>query len=200
MNFQEFWWSTKLSYFFKKRRFKKVIDLLDIDLQKDNTILDVGSATGKDFIKFLNGNDNFHITGIDIEPHTIKQNNVKQILCDAESLPFSDKSFDYVVSIGLLEHIEPIEKLSKVISEIDRVAKSYCIIVPCINTPIEPHHKLYKWQLRDRNHKKQIGGVGVNYYSDDTWMKFKHFKGAKTQRFWYIPFMISNLIIHKKSN
>jgi len=200
MNMQEYWWSTSLSHYYKKRRFNKIVNLLNIDLEKDLNILDVGSATGKDFIKFLNGRKNLKITGVDIDKYTLEQDNVTQLLCDAQELSFPDKSFDITISIGLLEHIEPIEKISKILSEIDRVSKSYCLIVPCINTIIEPHLKSYRWQMRDRNHKKQINDVGVNYLSDDAWTKFTNLNGAKTERLWYIPFLISNLIIYKRDN
>ena len=199
MNIQENWWSTSLSQKIKKRRFDLICSTMDIDLNKKFSLLDVGAATGKDFIKFLDGYDNIDITGIDIDDYEINQANVKQIKGDAQNLPFEDKSFDYIVSMGVLEHIEPIEKLCKVISEIDRVSKEYCVVVPCINTVLEPHLKSFRWQLRDYNKKEQIEGVGVNYFSDDAWLRFEGFKDASIKRFWYIPGLLLNIMIYKKS-
>jgi ubiquinone/menaquinone biosynthesis C-methylase UbiE len=198
MNIQESWWSTSLSEKLKERRFQKIISTMDIDTDKEFNLLDVGCATGKDFVKFLDGYENIQITGIDIDDYEINQKNVKQMKVDAEKLPFEDKSFDYIVSMGVLEHIEPIEKLCKVISEIDRVSKEYCVVVPCINTVLEPHLKSFRWQLRDYNKKKQIEGVGVNYFSDDAWLKFDGFKDASIKRFWYIPGVLLNVMIYKK--
>ncbi|KUK77282.1 MAG: Methyltransferase type 11 [candidate division WS6 bacterium 34_10] len=100
--------------------------------------------------------------------------------------------------MGVLEHIEPIEKLCKVVSEIDRVFKEYCVVVPCINTVLEPHLKSLRWQLRDYNKKRRIEGVGVNYFSDDAWLKFDGFKDASIKRFWYIPGILLNIMIYKK--
>jgi ubiquinone/menaquinone biosynthesis C-methylase UbiE len=198
MSFQEFWWGTSLSSYFKNRRFNIICNTMGLDLNKKFSMLDVGCATGKDFIHFVGDRENVSITGIDIDDYKIEQKNVTLIKGDAERLEFKDKSFDFVISMGVLEHIEPIEKLCNMISEIDRVSKSYCIVVPCINTNIEPHIKQYKWQIRDFNKKKQIKGVGVNYFSDDAWLKFKGFSNAKTKRFWYIPGVFSNLMIYKK--
>jgi hypothetical protein len=55
MNIQKSWWSTSLSEKLKERRFHKIISTLDIDLDKDFNLLDVGCAIGKDFVKFLDG-------------------------------------------------------------------------------------------------------------------------------------------------
>ena len=200
MTMQERWWSSRFAKILKTRRFNFIVNTMGLDLDKDTKMLEVGSATGKDFIAFLKDKPCFKITGIDIDKYVIDHPTATQIQGDAENLPFADKSFDFVISLGLLEHIEPIEKLSKVISEIDRVAKSYCIVIPAINTRIEPHMKSWKWQLRDRNHKKQFRHAGLNYYSDDAWTKFGGFHGAKTKRFWYIPQLISNLVIYKTEN
>ena len=49
----------------------------------------------------------------------------------ATAIPFADKSFDAVISLDMLEHIEP-SKRKQVIQEMLRVAKSQvCIGVPC---------------------------------------------------------------------
>ncbi len=200
MTFQELWWKTGIAKWLKTRRFAFIVRTMGLDLTRETEMLEVGSATGKDFIAFLKDYPNFKITGIDIDKYEIDHPTAVQIQGDAENLPFEDKSFDFVISLGLLEHIEPIEKLSKVIMEIDRVAKSYCIVIPAINTRIEPHLKSWRWQLRDRNYKKQFKHAGVNYYSDDAWTKFTGFKGANTKRFWYIPGLISNLVIYKTEN
>ena len=55
------------------------------------------------------------------------------------SLSFEDNYFDCTVSIGVIEHITPIDKLNGMINEINRVSRNYIIIVPSISTFIEPH-------------------------------------------------------------
>ncbi len=194
---QALWWNIGLSKYFKKRRLQRVIDVFG-DFRHDScSILDVGCANGKDLVQYLKDYPNLKIFGIDPVDYGIRQDNFQYIKGIAEELPFEDKSIDYVVSMGLLEHIEPVENLCRAISEIERVAKNYCVIIPAVNTPLEPHTKAILWQLRDRNHKKQYKHAGVNYYSDDTWTKFAGFIGARTKRFWYIPGVICDLIIYK---
>jgi ubiquinone/menaquinone biosynthesis C-methylase UbiE len=114
---------------------------------------------------------------------------------DAEHLDFEDKYFDIVVSFGLFEHIQPIEKLCKAISEVERVAKSYVICVPSIATVFEPHVMSFYWQLRSP--KKKAPHNALNYCSDDAWLQFNGFSGAKITRFWYIPLLIQDTFIYK---
>lgn len=196
MNLQELWWSTKLSKLLKNRR-KKVIENIIGDIYNQNLkILDVGCGTGKDFINYYKDNSNISFTGVDIDKYEINQKNAKFLQLDAQKLPFKDNEFDICVSIGVLEHISPIEKLCDIISEIERVGKKYVIVVPCINTPFEPHTRSIYWQLRGMDKKKRYSNAPLNYFSDESWISFSGFKNAKTKRFWYISFIKSDLIIY----
>ena len=197
MNIAEIWWSSKIAKYLKQRRLNRVLELVgDIRNQKKN-ILDVGSGSGKDFIQHFRYDKNLQFTAIDIEEYKLNQNNCKFMQLDAKQLPFSNKFFDLTVSFGVLEHITPIEKLAKIITEINRVSKHYCIIVPCINTFFEPHVKDIFWQLRDIKYKKTYSQAPLNYFSDEAWLSFKGFSGAKVTRFNYIPFIKNDLIIYK---
>jgi ubiquinone/menaquinone biosynthesis C-methylase UbiE len=149
-------------------------------------------------LKFFKDVKGVNLTGIDIAPQNIRQSNVTFLQMDAEATPFKDKSFDLTVSIGVLEHIEPIEKLSKVIAEIDRISKAYAIIVPNISTLLEPHTVDFFWQLRAGNKKKKYGAL--NYFSDEAWLQFGGFSGAEIRRFAYIPGLIKNTVIVKRLN
>jgi ubiquinone/menaquinone biosynthesis C-methylase UbiE len=184
----------------KKRRLSYVNTILGGRLFNKSwlngkNILEIGCSSGADFLHFFENSKEVNLTGIDIEPQNIRQSNVTFLQMDAESTPFKDKSFDLTVSIGVLEHIEPIEKLSKVIAEIDRISKEYVIIVPNILTLLEPHTVDFFWQLRAINKKKKYNAL--NYYSDDAWLKFGGFSGAKVTRYSYIPGLIKNTVIAK---
>ncbi len=52
---------------------------------------------------------------------------LKQVVADAASLPFTDRSFDFVVTVDVIEHIAP-EKRQQAVSEWVRVAKHELII------------------------------------------------------------------------
>ena len=131
-----------------------------------------------------------NLYGIDVFDTGLAQDNFKLIIADAETIPFPDGWFDIVVSFGVLEHIEPIDKLDRVIKEIKRVAKKYCIVVPSISTVIEPHMLSPFWQLRHHNMSWNL-----NYFSDEAWTKFSDFHDAKTKRTYYLSLLISNLMV-----
>jgi ubiquinone/menaquinone biosynthesis C-methylase UbiE len=170
--------------------------LFDKSWLNGKKILEIGCSSGADFLQFFKDIKGVNLTGIDIAPQNIQQSNVTFLQMDAETIPFQDKSFDLTVSIGVLEHIQPIEKLSKVIAEIDRVSKEYVVIVPNISTFFEPHTVSFFWQLRARNKKKKHNTL--NYFSDDAWLKFEGFSGVEITRFSYIPGLIKNTIITKR--
>ena len=159
-------------------------------------MLEVGCATGKDCIQFLNGREDIEIVGVDIQDYGLKQDNFSLKLADAESIPYPDNYFDITVSIGVLEHIVPIEKLSRVIKEIERVSKSFVVIVPSINTVIEPHIARFFWQLQNREKKPKYAGTLI-YMSDEAWLAFEGFSGAKSCRYNHIPLFINNLVIYQ---
>jgi len=181
-----------------KQRLSYVNDLVGCDLtdaDKYRSILEIGCANGKDFVQFCSKNRDVQITGVDIRDYGLRQDNFVMTVADAESLDFVDDNFDLTVSFGVLEHIQPIEKLCRVISEIERVSKSYVVIVPAVSSIVEPHAASLLWQLRDHNKKKHY--PYLNYFSDEAWLQFEGFKGAQTKRFFHFFPFVSNLVIYK---
>lgn len=91
-------------------------------------IIDVGCGTG--LVSQLY--PNFDITGIDISDGMLSNNPYKWVKAAAESIPFPDNTFDFVVCRSLLHHLDnPIKGLE----EMYRVAK-----------------KGAKWSCWDPNH------------------------------------------------
>lgn len=174
----------------KRRRFHHLCRRLD-PLPPNPRVLEVGCSTGKDFLQFLP--KDCEIFGVDLIQYSELDPRVNFVLADAEMLPFPDKYFDLAVSIGLLEHVQPIEKLCNVIREIERVAKQYAVVVPCISTPLEPHVLRMGWQIR--GHYSKAPFEALNYFSDDAWLQFGGFRSARTERLWYLPGLIHNLCI-----
>lgn len=110
------------------QRYKPVIDII----KSEGTalkILDVGGGN-ESILPFINENKfNYDITSADVKFRGKKK--VKTIVASADSLPFKDKSFDFVISIDTLEHI-PKNKRKKAVAEMMRVAKEKVIIAcPC---------------------------------------------------------------------
>ncbi len=87
----------------------------NISINKDTKILDVGCGTGvsSDFECF--------VVGIDPSLELLMLNkNPMRVLGVAESLPFKNESFDYVISVTSIHNFDGIEKS---ISEIKRVGR-----------------------------------------------------------------------------
>ena len=158
-------------------------------------ILEVGCANGKDFVTLVAGHDDLQIYGIDLVDKGLRQKNFTMIVGDAAQLDFPEDYFDVVLSFGVLEHVQPVEKLCRMIAEIDRVGKSYYNVVPAVSTLVEPHTSSILWQLRGR--KRKTPHRSLNYYSDDAWLQFEGFRGASLKRFFHIPPFITNLVIYR---
>ena len=94
--------------------YKNKMDFVEENILDNIKLLDVGCGEGNYF--HLYEDLNIDYKGIDIDcPET--KNTIK---CGAEKLPFKDKSFDMVVCMDVLEHVED---PFAAISEIHRVLK-----------------------------------------------------------------------------
>ena len=192
-------WKKYGSESLKKRRFNKIMEKIDMPKDRPLKVLEVGCANGMDFIRFTNDKD-FDISAVDLNYYEFERKDVKFYQADAAKLPFADKEFDVVVSIGLLEHIEPMEKLCEVIAEFDRVGKHQVSVVPSVSTFIEPHCAGFRFPLR--LHKKMFSEqegmpLHLNFFSEHTWTKFSGFWGCQVGKFYYMPPIIKNTIIYK---
>ncbi|MFH1063083.1 MAG: class I SAM-dependent methyltransferase [Candidatus Omnitrophota bacterium] len=71
------------------------------------------------------------IVGVDLKTTGPRYGNMSLVKADAAALPFRDNSFDFVVSVDMLEHI-PERSRQKVVGELLRVCKKKAFIgVPC---------------------------------------------------------------------
>ncbi len=175
----------------KRRRIEIVGGILGVDFFDGPglSICDVGCGSGKDFARPLAGTAH-RLTGVDVVDVELRQDNFQLIQTDAANIPVADGHFDLVVSFGVLEHIEPMEHLCQVISEIQRIGKRFAIVVPCVSTRLEPHVLKFGWPLQPARER-----IDINYLSDQAWLKFKGFDQARTYRFDYVPGLITNLLI-----
>lgn len=193
-------WCARFAGSLKARRLRFIDErilgsrLFDARWLSGKRLLDVGCGLGRDFIRFLAHHDSVEIHGVDLVERRIQQANFIFTQADAANLPFADKSFDLCVSFGVFEHISPMESLCKAASEIHRVAKAYVVVVPSIDTLLEPHTVQFHWQLKSA--ARTWHDVPLQYCSEGTWRGFGGFSEAKTRRFSYLPLLIRNLIIY----
>src|SRR5260370_450162 len=130
-----------------------------------NTLLDVGGNTGMDS-EFLPLYQAFReVTVVNLDPSPDRQTlpHVRRMLADGCCLPFGDRSFDWVFSNAVLEHVGGIESQRKFGAEIARVARrGYFVTTPNKFFPIEPHTLLPLYQFLPERWQRK--GVGISPY------------------------------------
>jgi len=66
-------------------------------------------------------------TGLDFSEEALKRLTCPAVLASVTQIPFSDRSYDFVLCSEVLEHLDKID-LQKAISEMSRIAKKYLLI------------------------------------------------------------------------
>lgn len=127
------------------RRFRDYYRLAD-----DASVLDVGCAKGYMLHDFKELKPRLTIAGIDISAYAIEQaiETVKPFLRvgDARELPFSDRSFDLVISINTIHNL-PLEDCKRALREIQRVSRKHAFITVDAWRTEEERQRLLKWNL-----------------------------------------------------
>ncbi|MFA4849314.1 MAG: class I SAM-dependent methyltransferase [Methanoregula sp.] len=119
-------------------------------LDKNSAVLDVGCAKGfmlHDFKHFL---PELTVAGIDISQYAIENaiDDMKPFIRvgNASELPYSDKSFDLVVSINTIHNL-PLEKCKVALQEIERVSISHSFITVDAWRNDDEKERMLKWNL-----------------------------------------------------
>jgi SAM-dependent methyltransferase len=116
-------------------------------IDKDSeSILDVGCGKGSP-MKFINRRRQFHTVGLDIFEPYIKQCRFEGIhddylLCDARNMKIEEKSFDVVLCLEMLEHLEECEGM-KLLKDMEEIARKQVVI----STPVG----VYNQKAHDNN-------------------------------------------------
>src|SRR3989338_10125871 len=84
--------------------------------KKTDKLLDVGCGTG------ISSEWECKVVGVDPAQELLKQSKTKIICASAESLPFEDNEFDYVISITAIQNFK---NKKEGLKEIERVGKKY---------------------------------------------------------------------------
>ena len=97
-------WKGRMSAFWRRQRLMKLLRLAAVP--EGARILEAGCGEGKDVLQFLTGRG-YELWAADILERALPWEDVSFVRADAAELPFADGEFDLVITVGLLEHIEP---------------------------------------------------------------------------------------------
>ena len=148
-------------------------------LNKDNSVLDVGCAKGFFLYDLQQQIPGIISKGIDISEYAIEhaKDEVKSdvIFGCATSLPYSDNTFDLVMSVNTVHNLKR-EECAQALQEIMRVSKGNAFITVDAYRNEQEEARMHEWNLT----AKTIMHV-------DEWKSFFAKIGYTGDYFWFIP-------------
>ena len=137
------------------------------DASAGDTLLDVGGGTGIDgeFLGLYSGFSRVVAVNLDTRHFQIPTSIcVKTVEADGRNLPFKSKSFDWVFSNAVIEHVGGWARQREFANEIRRVAtKGYFVATPNKHFPIEPHTLLPFYQFLTPQVQRHIVRLSPGY-------------------------------------
>ena len=149
------------------------------ELNAETSVLDVGCAKGfmlHDLVEEIEG---ITVSGVDISEYAI-ENGMSSVaknlsVADAKKLPFSDSSFDIVISINTIHNL-PINDCKQALKEIERVAKKHSFITVDAYRTEEEKNRMFSWNL-----------TAKTILSVDEWQNLFSEVGYTGDFYWFIP-------------
>jgi hypothetical protein len=130
-------------------------------------LLDVGGGTGIDseFVPLYRTFENVSVVNLTPPPSDLcSLPNVTYEIADGCRLPYVSKSFDWVFSNAVLEHVGSAARQRQFADEIRRVAKyGYFVTTPNKRFPIEPHSLLPFYQFLSESWQRRIVHLSPYY-------------------------------------
>ena len=149
------------------------------NLDQKSSILDVGCAKGfmmHDFSQLIPG---IRVEGVDISEYAIAHamDDMKPYVqvANAFDLPFSDKSFDFVISVNTIHNLER-QECGQALKEIERVSRKGSFITVDAYRNAEEKERMYAWNL-----------TAKTIMSVDEWIEFFKEVGYTGDYYWFIP-------------
>jgi ubiquinone/menaquinone biosynthesis C-methylase UbiE len=92
-----------------------------------SSILDVGCGRGDVINELQSSCDGLHVLGMDLSPEALEHVKPPSVLAYLPDAPFADKSFDLVICLEVLEHINDSD-YQRSLEELQRLAGRYVMI------------------------------------------------------------------------
>jgi len=148
-------------------------------LTGSSSLLDVGCAKGFMLHDIAELIPNITVNGVDISQYAIEHamDDIKPHVqvANATQLPFSDKSFDVVISINTVHNLERAD-CGRALQEIERVSRGKSFITVDAYRNAEEKERMYAWNL-----------TAKTIMSVDEWIAFFKEIGYTGDYFWFIP-------------
>jgi SAM-dependent methyltransferase len=142
-------------------------------------VLDVGCAKGFMLFDLITMIPGLTVRGVDISAYAIEHalDPIKPYVQvgDAQNLPFSDQSFDVVISINTIHNLER-DECAQALREIQRVAKKGAFITVDAYRSDDEKERMFAWNLT----AKTIMHV-------EEWKEFFTDVGYTGDYYWFIP-------------
>src|ERR1700686_2399191 len=149
------------------RRQKLDLFFLFIGASSRASLLDVGGGTGIDseFVPLYRAFR--HVTVVNLTPppsNVSSLPNVTYEVADGCCLPYEHRSFDWVFSNAVIEHVGSAERQRQFADEIRRVAKyGYFVTTPNKRFPIELHSLLPFYQFLSESWQRKVVRLSLYY-------------------------------------
>jgi len=148
-------------------------------LSDDAQVLDVGCGKGFMMYDFKNLMPDSNILGIDVSEYALEHalEDMKKYITigNAREIPFSNQSFDLVISINTIHNL-PLEECKQALREIQRVTRKHAFIVVDAWRTEEERQRLMKWNL-----------TALTYMHVDDWVALFREVGYTGDYYWFIP-------------
>ena len=167
-----YWWTVgsyeNLSWFPHWREIVKVL----LEFKNNGKLLDIGCAYGF----FMNATSNhFNSYGIDISRFALERSkryfSRDVSMASAANLPFSDKSFDIITLIDVLEHVE---RLNQCLKDIKRILKKNGILFLQLPNSLIWNRIFEKFGLEDKTH--------INNFTLSQWTSLLKINGLRIEK------------------
>lgn len=130
------------------------------------TLLDVGGSAGVDceFLQLYSQFSETVIANLESSFQELDGFRVSKILADGRQLPFAAKSFDWVFSNAVIEHVGDWTDQEHFAQEIRRVAcRGYFVTTPNRYFPLEPHTLLPCYQFLPIRLQRRVARYSPGY-------------------------------------
>ena len=135
--------------------------------RRGGRLLDIGGGSGIDgeFLDLYKHFDEVAVVNLTPQPISAPAGvTLKTYVADGRNLPFDSRSFDWVFSNAVIEHVGPWPQQQRFANEIRRVARlGYFVTTPNKFFPIEPHTMLPLYQFLPVPIQKKVAPFSPGY-------------------------------------